>query len=169
MERGITTRSRFVAPTLRLRSGQALSRTAKGGATSVGGTSGGLHRSLRQAQGRLFVWESPALRATPLPQDDNRKSKQVPHRAFSPIRNDKPWLGGGWPQRLNRVPFWRSFAARLKPCPSRAKSTIGVEGDGRECLCHTGANLAHARPRSLALLGMTKAKFEAGPPLRLHH
>jgi hypothetical protein len=28
------------------------------------------------------------LRATPLPQDDDAKSQQVPHRAFSPMRND---------------------------------------------------------------------------------
>jgi hypothetical protein len=38
-----------------------------------------------------FVGSRPLSRATPLPQDDKAKSKQVPHRAVGPTRNDISW------------------------------------------------------------------------------
>jgi hypothetical protein len=60
----------------------------------VRGTANELHRSLRQAQGRLFV--GSRLLCVRLRFLDDNGEQQVPHRAFSPIRNDIPF----WPEAV---------------------------------------------------------------------
>jgi hypothetical protein len=56
-----------------------------------------------------------------------RGEQQVPHRAFSPVRNDMPWLRAVLPQRLKPGSvFGGALAARLKAAPFQGTPLCGT-------------------------------------------
>jgi hypothetical protein len=71
------------------------------------------------------------------------EEKQVPRRAWCPVRNDIAIAESGFPQRLKPGSFWETFfgTAEAVSFPVhiriKIKIKINVKGDRQECPSHT--------------------------------